>query len=270
MSDNSRNSDVLPVPQSMRTRRTAPRVFAVLITITWAVVYVMGTNVLANRDAASNALIDDFLLSGEHSWGVFHRSSSERCIGILDTALSIGENEFLNSNIEGRFFVNLFKKPIFISFAANFTFGAFNRLEEINGNLNAGKTNISVNSAGENGELILLNLQAGSIQQSRSFPKPEPVYLVKKSDTRFSLFLPPEIRTLAHNDRVAELAFSDMTGISARLLAANEVQDCRSESLVVDSSLNSQLFDLGSLFNLLGVSPNEATLKQLREAVTDD
>lgn len=240
------------------------------MTFAWLVIYIFGIDALAKNDLGAKALVDDFLLVGNHHWGVFHQSQPDSCIGLITTTLIEGKDKLSSGKVEGRFVVNLFESPLSVDFSADFSFGVFNKLETVNAEVSVGQTELKVLTTGEENNLLLLSIKISQMENSRHFPKPDPIFFVKRSDSQYSVFFPPELQTLGSRDRVAELAFADLTGLSSRQLPEGSAEICREQVQRAQTEFRAELFDIGGLMKTLGLAPDQKTIQLLQESVLHD
>lgn len=250
----------VPVPDYIRTDKTRPRIFAALIVIAWAVLYVTGTSAL-ERHYQSSALITDYALEmGEHHWIALRRPDDENCAGYVTSKVELDPRPEIT--VSGTVFLPIFNEDIPVSFSLKGIFSQVFLLERATGTLNAGSVRVSLKSLGKQAETAAVVFSSNDAKNRIEIPLPHPIYLAETAASRYSLRLPAEAREQIN---LLQTRFSSAKGKShAALVPAADMEQMKAcvEHVSV-SRPSTAAYDLGSYLEFFGIKQDFPGLKEL-------
>lgn len=256
----------LPVPANMRTSLRRPRTIASIITVLWLLTFVVGTTALARHQLQVRSPLDNFFLVGSNHWGIYHSSDTKRCIGYVSADMESKETPTFKLDGLFQFRMDTVNVPVALSIDALFT--NFLKLDTMTASAKLGKAKISIETAPDSVESLLVDISTPSLNKQMKVARPEPVYLVKRGATAFNLKLPPNYEQLISQSQDSTPDWEKLTGYSFAEINEHDFKQCKTQSATVPHETLDQLLDVANFMRLLSLGNLQFDLNRLKEAAS--
>lgn len=240
----------------MRTRRTLPRVIAATVTLICAVVLAVGTQALASKRLEYSTPFDRFFVNRDAYWGLQQNSSPPQCVAYFHSKFSayspkevpsekakLEEQKARELSLEGAVRIRLKDTPTVVELKLQAFFDNFLGLIEFASSAVVDKTDLRFNSTSTK-ENIVFEASRGKSQRSFQMPRPQPVYLMKRSTESYRLRLPEQLGSLL--ERVASSQNSSETLVE---LSQEEFAHCQQEVHSASTEKLDSLFDADTVLS---------------------
>ncbi|MCB0358238.1 MAG: hypothetical protein KDD44_01330 [Bdellovibrionales bacterium] len=268
MSQQTRHSqetseEVIPVPAHLRTARTGPRLIAVLLVISWAIIYYLGTQALARHYTTSTSLVDNTLRAGEHRWVILPKDAEPLCLGYIESNLKTEPTPALS--FSGAVVFLLFDEPVKTWFGVTADFSHTSALQTVFFEVRAGKIKIIGAPQAVDKTTIDVQFITSKNQQALSFRRPDPIYLVERVPSVFTLRFPTN--SLPQALPALPVIFGPHTDSPLVLepASADDVVRCKEflNNAQPSELVTKDVIDVGDMLRPLGFSKHSAGLDEL-------
>lgn len=227
----------IPVPNYIRTRRTAPRVIALLVLIAWAGFFAAEGPALARVATGPSVLAQPIELgtklwrvipnAGPRTAGSAQQAKVEDCAGVfrMTTAATKSEASLQSSAL---FHLHAFNSNTLARFSSDAKFDELNELQDLTVKISlepqegpiytGGSVRLHV---GKRDEPVDVTLRTLGWKQTFKLPYPGRIYMAPVSKGRYRLYLPAELRSRFENN-----AFAQKLPFAAFASTEEQVAEC--------------------------------------------
>ncbi len=261
----SKSTERIPVPKYIRTERSKPRIFALIVVAAWLVLYIVGTKALARQYQNAQFITDYALELGEHNWLIKRSSQDENCAGYVNAVMKIEPSPV--AQISGALFIPIFGQDIPVRFSLNSVFSPVFLLDKIDSQLVAGGLTVELTSIGKEAKTADVVITSPDAQRTLSIPLPHPIYLTETIENHYALRLPSAAREQLELIRSRVSSTQGSESPVAKESDEEKIAACR--EYLSEARPSSAPYDLGSYLQMLGVNKDLPIITELGKPNND-
>lgn len=280
-SENGTPQHPYPVPPAMRTARSFPRVLAFLLTISWVIVFSYGTLALAKLERRTVNPFDSLFIQGTRFWGARTAGPTTPCYAYLQSHFEIGDpSSEINEekaakedgtsalqdpdlSISGAFRVQILEKKPLAKIEGVADFNRYLKLEEFESSITLGSVRVFANSGFEDPE-ISLGLRAPMRESNFSVTQSSPTFLRKKTETMYSLRLPPEVEGVLAKAQSLPTSLGQLQELNE-----TEFASCKNEVLAAETDYQGALINIGTFLSLAQINEDHEIIQALTSTASE-